>query len=591
MMMDIRRREMVMPSLLKAADSFLGVLILATWLPLLHLVIANEVKLGRRFQVMDDLLPAGMEKTTLLVWLAAIMVAATAAKIFSSYWAERLVSVQTSRAETAIGEHIIRRHLRFGQSYYDAIKPGHTIKNIMRLPSRAARLIRWLVRLFSTTLVLCLYVLLMVWLSPALAGFSVCLLLVYHLFVRKLIERTESKLGDDDDLDDAADSDVRDLAENLLLLRLHAAEGETVRAFREKSTQRAIVKEQRDGLAGLVEELREGGNILIMLLFILAAGWALQGMSGGDVARYLVFFIVFRRAMRPFAVLQRLPRQWTTLSGNLDEVAELLGDEGKSVVSSGHRSVDSVPDCISVRNLTFSYHDKKLILDSVNFLARKGELTVLVGPNGSGKSTVLKLFMRLYDVQPGSLYFDAIDLREFEMEDLRRKCGYTGAEPLMLNASLRENLTIGLHAVTDEALWRVAHDVGMDGFVSALEGGFDHEIGSRGMRLSQGQRQKIALARVLLRNPYVIFLDEASSSFDPAAEREMMIRLQQLAVDRVIVAVTHRVSSIPPGAHVVVMKNGQVTEDGCGCELQAKGGMYKKMLDSRDVTSELSAGI
>lgn len=590
-MMEIRRRDLVIPSLLRAADSFLGVLILATWLPLLHLVIANEVKLGRRFQVINDLLPEGMEKTTLLTLLAGIVIAATAAKIFCSYWAERLVSVQTSRAETAIGEHIIRRHLRFGQSYYDAIKPGHTIKNIMRLPSRAARLIRWLVRLFSTTLVLCLYVLLMVWLSPVLAGLSVCLLVIYHLFIRKLIERTESKLGDEDELDDAADSDVRDLAENLLLLRLHTAEGETVRAFREKAIQRAEVKEQRDGLTSLVEELREGGNILIMLLFILAAGWALQGLGSGDVARYLVFFIVFRRAMRPFAALQRFPKQWTTLSRNLDEVAELLGDEGKSVVSSGHRTVDFVPDEITVRNLTFSYTDKLPILDNVSFQARKGELTVLVGPNGSGKSTVLKLFMRLYDVQPGSLYFDAIDLREFEIEDLRRKCGYTGAEPLMLNASLRENLTIGLQEVSDEALWRVAREVGMDSFVTALEGGFDHEIGSRGMRLSQGQRQKIALARVLLRNPHVIFLDEASSSFDPAAEQEMMIRLQQLAVDRVVIAVTHRVSSIPPGAHVVVMRNGQVTEDGYGNDLLSKGGMYKKMVDSHDISREISAGI
>lgn len=583
----MRRRDLIAPSLLRAADCILGVFILAAWLPLLHLVIVNEVRLGRRFEVIEGLLPDGVQHSTLMVLLAGMILFATAIKVICSYWSERLTSARTSRAETTLGEQIIRSHLRFGQQYFDSVKPGRTMRNILRLPSRASRLVRWLVRFFSTSLILVLYLMLMVWLSPALAVISVCLLTVYHLFIRRLVERYESAQGQEDEVDDAADSDIRDFAENLLLLRLHAPEAQTMQAFSEKARQRAAIKEDRDGLAGLVDELREGGHVLLMLLFILIAGWALRGeMGGGDIARYLVFFIVFRRAMRPFAVLQRLPRQWSALSDNLDEVAELLKDEGKAVISNGHRLLESAPSVLSVRHLNFSYRDGVQILKDVSFEAKKGELTVLVGANGSGKSTVLKLFMRLYDVPPGCMYFDDVDIREYDVEALHRKCGYTGVEPLMLNASLRENLTVGLGNISDQDLWAVARDVGMDGFVSGLEGGFDHEIGNRGMRLSQGQRQKIALARVLLRNPDVIFLDEASSSFDAVAEKEMMSRLLKLTTDRIILAVTHRVSSIPAEAHVVVMKGGQVVEDGPGYELTRQGGMFRKMLDSQSASSE-----
>lgn len=590
-LMGVRTNDLFLPSCLRVCECITGILILASWLPLLHLVIANQVNLGRRFHVIENILPEQMGKGNLLILLAGFIIAATLVKMACSYWAERRVSVLTSRAEAELGEQIIRRHLRFGQSYYDAIKPGKTIKNILRLPARSARLIRWLVRLLSTLLVLLLYIFLMVWLSPGLAGISICLLVVYHLTIRRLLDRSENRLNEEDLFDDAADSETRDMAENLLLLRLHTPEAETVRAFRERADQRAGIREKSDGMTSLLDELRDGGNVMIMLIFVLIAGWALQGMEGGDIARYLVFFIVFRRAMRPFAVLQRLPRQWVALSANLDEVTELLADEGKSVVSSGHQSLDVVHTGISVRGLTFSYNGAPPVLHEINLLARKGELTVLVGPNGSGKSTLLKLFMRLYDVPPANLYIDGTDIREFDIESLRKKCGYTAAEPLLLNASLRENITIGLQDITDEHLWQVARAVGMDTLVSALEGGFNHEAGNRGMRLSQGQRQKVALARVLLRNPEIIFLDEASSSFDANAEKEMMARLVELAADRVVVAVTHRVSCIPPQAHVVVFREGTVVEDGYGYELNNRSGYYKKMLDSGADTREMSANV
>jgi ABC-type multidrug transport system fused ATPase/permease subunit len=565
------------PILLKVLTGLSGIVAMALWLPLLHIVLTGQLRLGRRFQVFESLLPQGADRGTLLAVLAGGILLATVGRSALAYWAERAVAERSGAAERTLAEKIVRRHLRFGQHYYDAVGTARTARNLQQLPARAARLVPWLARTASSCLELVLLALLMAWLAPALAAVALVVLTVYYFGLRRLVERAEARAGEVEDLEDEAGVQVQDLAANFLLVRLHTPEEEAVGAFRQRADRRAEVGQRRRSLLRLVREARQGANVLVLLAFVLALGWMLQHVDGAAVSRYLVFFFVLRRSMGSFSALQGLPRQWQGLRRRLREVDRLLaGDE--QLVPSGSRPVTAVREGLEVRSLDFAYGAGEPVLRGVSLAARRGEMTVLVGPNGSGKSTLVELVLRLYDVPPGSLFLDGVDLRELDIGSLRRRCGYAGPEPLLLDASLRENLTVGLGEVPEARLWEAAEVAGIATLVRGLEGGFEHPVGSRGLRLSQGERQRLALTRLLVRDPDLVLLDEAISSLDPESEAEVMARLAELAAQRVVLAVTHRVPTIPRQAQVVVLDRGEVVEAGrCG-ELLERPGHLRRLV-------------
>lgn len=572
-LMGISRRHLFLPSGLRAIEGVLGVVILASWLPLLHVVITSELRLGRKFQLIEDLVPESGKIGT-LVFLGLFILAATVARIICSCAADLRTASITGIAEGNLADKILRCHLRYGQSYFDSIHPARIIRNLKRVPARSAKLVRWLIRLKSTVLLLALYLGLMAWLSPALTAASLCLFFVYHVLLKRLLDRSEDRSLANEKEDDEGESDTRDLAENLMLLRLHVPENETAYTFRSRTDRRAKMRDKRESLSSLLEDIREGGNTILMLAFLMGAGFMLGGVTHGDVARYLVFFMVFRRAVRPFATLQKAPEQWQSIRASVCDAYDLLRDEGKAIVADGSKPAPADVNEVSIRHLSFAYPQGNIVLRNISLTMSRGRLNVLCGPNGCGKSTLLKLLLRLYDVPENTIHLDGQDIRDFKIEPLRQAIGYAEADPMLLNASIRDNLGLGLSSVSDDEIWHALELVELADFLRSLEGGLDHEIGNRGLRLSAGQRQRIALARTLLRKPRIVLLDEASSSLDAASEASLMRLLAAMSTDLMIITATHRLTSLPMDAQVFVLDAGRVMEQGNALTLVSAGGMF-----------------
>lgn len=573
-------RRLAAPIALAGATSLWRILALALWLPLLTTVLTGELGAGRRLAALADLVPPTVDRATLLAALAGAILLVTLAKAASAHRADRAVADLAAAAEVRLGEKLLRRHLRFARHRLLDAGPAGTVRNLSRLPARAARLVRWVVRAGASALEMTLYALLMLWLAPALAGVALALLAAYFLGVRRLVERAEERAGEEEDAEDEAAAEVQGLARNLLLVRLSTPEDEAVAAFRDSAVRRTALAGRRRAALALIDEARQAVGVLLLVAFVLAVGWALARFDGGAVSRYLVFFFVFRRALGAFATVQRLPRQWRSIRQRLDEAAALLAAGGDAEVPSGDRPMPPLAAGLAVRRLDFAYEPDRPALAGVSFNAPRGRLTVLVGPNGSGKSTLVELLLRLRDAPPATLFADDVDLREVELGALRRATGYAGPEPMLLDGTLRDNLTIGLGEVAEERLWAAAEAVGLAPLVRGLEGGFDHAVGDDGLRLSQGERQRLALARVLVRDPALVLLDEATSSLDAESERRAMEALADLARDRVVVAVSHRLASVPASAHVVVLDGGQVVEEGPCAELAARSGPFRRLLDA-----------
>jgi ABC-type multidrug transport system ATPase subunit len=216
-------------------------------------------------------------------------------------------------------------------------------------------------------------------------------------------------------------------------------------------------------------------------------------------------------------------------------------------------------------------------IDEARTVTYAGETLALVGPTGAGKSTVLKLLPRLYDVDGGSVRIDGQDVRRVGPGSLRESIGYVGQETFLFFGSVADNIRYGSFDASREDVIEAAKAAQAHEFIQDLEDGYDTEVGERGVKLSGGQRQRISIARVLLQDPDILILDEATSDVDTETELRIQEQLDALAADRTVLAIAHRLSTIKDADEILVLEDGSVVERGTHDELVGENGLYAKL--------------
>jgi ATP-binding cassette subfamily B protein len=224
-------------------------------------------------------------------------------------------------------------------------------------------------------------------------------------------------------------------------------------------------------------------------------------------------------------------------------------------------------------DVSFGYDDEKT-LEEVNFEIGGGETLALVGPTGAGKSTVLKLLLRMYDVDSGEISIDGMDVREVTLPSLRQSLGYVSQDTFLFYGTVEENITYGTFDADREEVKRAARMAEAHDFIQKLPDGYDTMVGERGVKLSGGQRQRVAIARAILKDPDILILDEATSDVDTETEMLIQRSLDRLTENRTTFAIAHRLSTIKDADVIVVIDDGQVAERGTHEELLAEDGLY-----------------
>ncbi|OGG47431.1 hypothetical protein A3D66_01520 [Candidatus Kaiserbacteria bacterium RIFCSPHIGHO2_02_FULL_50_9] len=233
---------------------------------------------------------------------------------------------------------------------------------------------------------------------------------------------------------------------------------------------------------------------------------------------------------------------------------------------------------IAVGHLTFRFQASTKVLDDITLTVRAGEKVALVGPSGAGKTTFVRLLLRLYEVQEGSIRIDGQDIREVTQESLRRAIALVPQEPILFHRTLRENIRYGKPDASEREVEAAASLAHCDEFIEHLPRGYDTYVGERGVKLSGGERQRVAIARAMLKNAPIIILDEATSSLDSHSEALIQDALSKLMEGRTTVVIAHRLSTIRKMDRIVVLEQGQVHEEGTHEELVAReGGLYRKL--------------
>ena len=267
---------------------------------------------------------------------------------------------------------------------------------------------------------------------------------------------------------------------------------------------------------------------------------------------------------------------------SLERVEMILEADEKNEVAGGGKIIADISTEITVENVRFKY-DKEEVLKGISLNISKGKTIALVGHSGSGKSTLADLIPRFHDVNGGSIKIDGIDIKDFNIQSLRKLTGIVTQDSILFNDSIRNNLSLGEEGIKDEDFKAALDIANASEFVYTLEDGIDTVIGEQGGKLSGGQRQRLCIARAVLKNPALLILDEATSALDTASEKVVQDALEKVMVNRTAIIIAHRLSTIRNADEIVVLDKGNIVEQGTHEELFAKQGDYYKLCNLQNV--------
>jgi ATP-binding cassette subfamily B protein len=319
--------------------------------------------------------------------------------------------------------------------------------------------------------------------------------------------------------------------------------------------------------------------IMIARLAAIALGGVL--MIRGQITIGTVFaFLGYIGGV--FGPVQGLSGMYQTLqkaSVSLDEMLAILDLEEHLPDSPNAKPLGAIRGDVEFDHVHFAYeHSAEPILRGVDLRAAPGETIAIVGPSGSGKSTLMGLLMRFHDPVQGTVRIDGADLRELERGSLRRQIGVVLQEPLLFNDTVRNNIAYGQPDATMEEVIAAAEAANAHGFITALREGYDTMLGERGGRLSVGERQRVTIARALLKNPPLIILDEATSSLDAESEALVQEALDRLMKGRTTFVIAHRLTTVVHASRIIVLKEGHIVESGSHTALMRLGGYYASLV-------------
>jgi ABC-type multidrug transport system fused ATPase/permease subunit len=292
---------------------------------------------------------------------------------------------------------------------------------------------------------------------------------------------------------------------------------------------------------------------------------------------------------QPITALADVGQQIQKAAGAIDRMVEVLEEPISIPEQPDAVALPPVAGEIKLEHVGFGYGPDRRILNDIDITIPGGSHVAVVGPSGSGKSTIVNLLLRFWDPEEGRVLFDGHDLRDVTLQSLRTQIGLVFQDTFVFDTTLRENVALAREGASDADVLAAARAARLESWIESLPGGLDTMLGERGVRMSGGQRQRLAVARALLRDPSILILDEATSALDAKTEAEILETLDEAARGRTTISITHRLSLAARSDHVFVLDQGRIVEQGTHAELARADGLYQRLYEEQ--MAHVSAGI
>lgn len=325
----------------------------------------------------------------------------------------------------------------------------------------------------------------------------------------------------------------------------------------------------------------EGGQMLAILLTLAIGGLLiLKGSEAITIGKLVAFLAYIRNFFHPLGSLSDKAGSFQVAIASIERIFDLLDTDEQIKDPEKPLPAEQLSGTIAFHNVTFGYNPENPVLKDISFSVEPGQVLAVVGATGAGKSTIINLIGRFYDIQQGSITINGNDIRDFSQHDLRSRLGYVFQDPFIFSGTVAENIQLDHPDISREQLMDAAKIVNAHAFIQAMPNGYDTVLHERGAGLSLGQKQLLVMARTLAQNPQLLFvLDEATASIDTATEMLIQDALSKLMNDRTSIVIAHRLSTIRHADRILVMRHGQLIDQGTHTELLERDGYYHHLYE------------
>ena len=339
------------------------------------------------------------------------------------------------------------------------------------------------------------------------------------------------------------------------------------------------------------------GMMMPIMMFVGNLGYVMVAILGGymvmkgqlKVGKIQSFFQYIRNFTMPIQQIAQVGNMLQSTAAAAERVFEFLAEEEEEQNVENPVHIDNLEGNVTFEHVQFGYNEDKIVINDFSATIKEGQKVAIVGPTGAGKTTMIKLLMRFYDVNKGSIKIDGHDLRDFNRSELREMFGMVLQDTWLYNGSIMENIRYGRLDATDEEVMKAAKAARAEHFILTQPDGYQMILDEETSNISQGQKQLLTIARAILADPKILILDEATSSVDTRTEVEIQKAMDTLMEGRTSFVIAHRLSTIRDADLILVMKDGDIIEQGNHEELLARGGFYEKLYNSQFEEVEESA--
>ena len=498
------------------------------------------------------------------------------------YLALYVLSPVRSGAVRDMRNELYRKILSLPLSYYSKEKKGDLISRMTEdVKEVEVSIMSFLEISVREPLTIIVFLTWMLMLSPSLTGFVFLMLLVTVLIIGRVGKRLKRDSGESQTLAGELFSQLEETISGLRIIHAFSAEKYQEDKFaklndRHFDKSRNIVTRKE-----LSSPLTEFLAICVVCAVLWYGGNLVLSNQGFKAPTFIHFMALFSQLIAP---AKNFSNAYYNIRKGLASAVRIFEVLDAEVVISDRpnaKEIKGFEHSIEYKNVGFVYnnYDNKQILKNVNLQITKGKMVALVGQSGAGKTTMVDLLPRFYDVTEGSIMIDGVDVRNYQLREMRQLFGMVSQESILFNDTIFNNIAFGNPNATRDSVMEAARIANAHDFISKLPNGYGTIIGDRGGKLSGGERQRLTIARAVLKDPPILILDEATSSLDSNSERLVQDALTKLMKGRTTIVIAHRLSTIQFADEIIVMQNGQIAERGNHIGLTAKNGIYKKLVD------------